>query len=70
MRGEGGDFYANLAEEMPDRELSRIGNDLSGEVLTLIGLVVRSGRMRIRMVWSYWDLITRSALSRFVVPVV
>ena len=31
MRGEGGDFYANLAEEMPDRELSRIGNDLSGE---------------------------------------
>jgi len=31
MRGEGGDFYANLAEEMPDRELSRIGNDLAGE---------------------------------------
>ena len=30
-RGEDGDFYANLAEEMPDRELSRIGNDLSGE---------------------------------------
>ncbi|MBT7401322.1 MAG: hypothetical protein HN774_09165 [Bacteroidetes Order II. Incertae sedis bacterium] len=31
MRGEGGDFYANLAEEMPDRELSRIGSDLAGE---------------------------------------
>jgi hypothetical protein len=31
MRGEGGDFYANLAEEIPDRELSRIGNDLAGE---------------------------------------
>ncbi len=31
MRGEGGDFYANLAEEMPDRELSRIGNDLAAE---------------------------------------
>jgi len=31
MRGEDGDFYANLAEEMPDRELSRIGNDLAGE---------------------------------------
>ena len=31
MRGEGGDFYANLAEEIPDRELSRIGNDLAAE---------------------------------------
>ena len=31
MRGEGGDFYANLAEEIPDRELSRIGSDLAGE---------------------------------------
>ena len=31
MRGEDEDFYANLAEEMPDRELSRIGNDLSAE---------------------------------------
>ena len=31
MRGEDGDFYANLAEEMPDRELSRIGNDLAAE---------------------------------------
>jgi len=31
MRGEDEDFYANLAEEIPDRELSRIGNDLSGE---------------------------------------
>ena len=25
------DFYANLAEEMPDRELSRISSDLLGE---------------------------------------
>ena len=31
MRGEDEDFYANLAEEMPDRELSRIGNDLAAE---------------------------------------
>ena len=48
MRGEGGDFYANLAEEMPDRELSRIGSDLAGEFDANQGLVVRSGRMRIR----------------------
>ena len=31
MRGEGDNFYANLAEEMPDRELSRIASDLIGE---------------------------------------
>ena len=31
MRGEDGDFYANLAEEIPDRELSRIASDLIGE---------------------------------------
>ena len=31
MRGDGEDFYANLAEEMPDRELSRIASDLIGE---------------------------------------
>ncbi|HAG72465.1 MAG TPA: hypothetical protein DCL66_09725 [Gammaproteobacteria bacterium] len=30
-RGFGGDFYMNLAEEMPDRELSRIAGDLMGE---------------------------------------
>ena len=30
-RGFGGDFYMNLAEEMPDRELSRIAGDLLGE---------------------------------------
>ena len=30
-RGDGEDFYANLAEEMPDRELSRIASDLIGE---------------------------------------
>ena len=31
MRGDGDNFYANLAEEMPDRELSRIASDLIGE---------------------------------------
>jgi hypothetical protein len=31
MRGEGDDFYANLAEEIPDRELGRIASDLLGE---------------------------------------
>jgi len=30
MRGEDGNFYANLAEEMPDRELGRIASDLIG----------------------------------------
>ena len=30
-RGDGEDFYANLAEEIPDRELSRIASDLIGE---------------------------------------
>ena len=30
-RGDGDNFYANLAEEMPDRELSRIASDLIGE---------------------------------------
>jgi len=30
-RGFGGDFYMNLAEEMPDRELGRIAGDLLGE---------------------------------------
>ena len=30
-RGENEDFYANLAEEIPDRELSRIAGDLLGE---------------------------------------
>jgi|TARA_R110000751_G_scaffold26652_1_gene71091 hypothetical protein len=30
-RGAGGDFYMNLAEEMPDRELGRIAGDLLGE---------------------------------------
>jgi len=30
MRGEDGNFYANLAEEMPDRELGRIASDLLG----------------------------------------
>ena len=30
-RGVNGDFYANLAEEMPDRELSRISSDLLSE---------------------------------------
>jgi len=31
QRGEGDDFYANLAEEMPDRELSRIAGELLAE---------------------------------------
>jgi hypothetical protein len=31
QRGASEDFYANLAEEMPDRELSRISSDLLGE---------------------------------------
>ena len=31
MRGEGDNFYANLAEEIPDRELGRIASDLLGE---------------------------------------
>jgi hypothetical protein len=31
QRGESDDFYANLAEEMPDRELSRIAGELLGE---------------------------------------
>jgi hypothetical protein len=31
QRGVNGDFYANLAEEMPDRELSRISSDLLSE---------------------------------------
>ena len=31
QRGISEDFYANLAEEMPDRELSRISNELLGE---------------------------------------
>ena len=30
-RGEDEDFYANLAEEMPDRELSRVSSDLLAE---------------------------------------
>ena len=30
MRGEDDNFYANLAEEMPDRELGRIASDLLG----------------------------------------
>jgi len=30
-RGFGSDFYMNLAEEIPDRELSRIASDLLGE---------------------------------------
>ena len=30
-RGESGDFYGNLADEMPDRELGRIAGDLLGE---------------------------------------
>jgi len=31
QRGESDDFYANLAEEMPDRELSRIAGELLAE---------------------------------------
>ena len=31
QRGESDDFYMNLAEEMPDRELSRIAGDLMSE---------------------------------------
>jgi len=31
QRGENEDFYANLAEEMPDRELQRIASELLGE---------------------------------------
>jgi hypothetical protein len=31
MRGDGDDFYGNLAEEIPDRELSRIAGDLLSE---------------------------------------
>ena len=31
QRGENEDFYANLAEEMPDRELGRIAGELLGE---------------------------------------
>lgn len=31
QRGEDEDFYANLAEEMPDRELGRISSELMGE---------------------------------------
>ena len=31
MRGESDDFYANLAEEMPERELARISSELLGE---------------------------------------
>jgi hypothetical protein len=31
QRGEDEDFFANLAEEMPDRELSRISSELMGE---------------------------------------
>jgi hypothetical protein len=31
QRGENDDFYANLAEEMPERELSRIAGELLGE---------------------------------------
>ena len=31
QRGVSEDFYANLAEEMPDRELARISSDLLGE---------------------------------------
>ena len=31
QRGMSDDFYANLAEEMPDRELSRIAGELLGE---------------------------------------
>jgi hypothetical protein len=31
MRGEGDDFYGNLADEIPDSELGRIANDLLGE---------------------------------------
>ena len=30
MRGEDDNFYANLAEEIPDRELSSIASDLLG----------------------------------------
>ena len=30
MRGESEEFYSNLAEEMPDRELSSIASDLLG----------------------------------------
>ena len=30
MRGDSEDFYSNLAEEMPDRELGRIASDLLG----------------------------------------
>ena len=31
QRGEGDDFYMNLAEEMPERELGRIASELLGE---------------------------------------
>jgi hypothetical protein len=31
QRGESDDFYTNLAEEMPDRELGRIAGELLGE---------------------------------------
>jgi hypothetical protein len=31
QRGKGDDFYMNLAEEIPDRELSRIANELMAE---------------------------------------
>ena len=31
QRGQNDDFYANLAEEMPDRELGRIASELLGE---------------------------------------
>ena len=31
QRGQNNDFYANLAEEMPDRELGRIASELLGE---------------------------------------
>ena len=31
QRGMSGDFYINLAEEMPDRELDRIASEMLGE---------------------------------------
>jgi hypothetical protein len=41
QRGVNEDFYANLAEEMPDRELARISSDLLSEWFGAFGLYLR-----------------------------
>ena len=63
QRGKNDDFYANLAEEMPDRELGRIASELFGEFDATMQ-ADRSVKMLTPTVWSFLVSPTKREPSR------